>query len=579
MHNKRELCFHRLLCALALGCIGFLGLTTVYSSDDYAYSLYFDDGLLGYLPKIAEHYRTVNGRNLVHVFAHGLLEFPTWVFALVCLGCVLGAMLLVMKDWKLDSQGRGRAMAVYLLLFLAMPAPIMTQGVMWVSAFCNYVIPCVMVCWLIHLVLAGKSGWAIVPLAALCGATTEQMGAVTVGVLVLLAFCRWRQGTWRPGQTMGSILGAAAGYATIFLSPSTQGRLLRETKVTEPGSMAASLLSGFRRQTELLSVSPAAAVAVSFLLLAWGWCRRERRWVPAAAVMGTAAVWVGVLGSGTAALIGWATTYVLLAVAGLELSWDRWELPGVLVLAAVASACIMLPTESNRSRCFLPMYMLLSLAAALLTAKASGSVKGRYAVPVLAALLAFSCVSCAPVLAGYWHNYRVDRINGAHVAAWEPGEPLLYCMDYDKRYTDSKPYDSGGAYEDFYLQTVGLDPETVEVCYYGADYPQIRLSGKLLRFPAYEREGLMYLPLRPIVETAGGTVTLEGSRILVTLGEKAFRIDYILRGRTNVAYEGGTAQYECTTDLAGFYLEERFYAEFLGLTVEHTPNGIELEMP
>lgn len=576
MNEKREVRFCRVLGALALAAIGFLGVTTVYSSDDYAYSLYFDDGILAYLPRAVEHYRTVNGRALVHFFAHGLLEFPTWVFALVCLGCVTAVMALALEGWELTKLGRSRAMAVYLLLFLAMPAQIMTQGVMWVSAFCNYVIPCVMVALLIRLILGQGSPWAILPLAALCGATTEQMGAVTIGVLVLLAVWLWREGTWMPGKALGSILCAGAGYVSIFLSPSTQGRLLRETKVTEPGSMTASLLAGFRRQTELLSVTPAAAVAVTIVFLAWGWCRRERRWVPGAAVLGAAAVWLGSLGGGAAALIGWAAVYGLLALAGLELLWDRLEQPGLLLLAAVASACIMMPTESNRSRCFLPMYLFLAAAGALLAARAAEGWKPRSTVPVLMALLVFSGVSCAPVLAGYLHNYQVDRINRGHVADWEPGEPLLYCMDYDKRYTDSKPYDSGGAYEDFYLQTVGLDPETVSVCYYGTGYPAVRLEGELLRFPAYEREGVLYLPLRSIVEAAGGTVTLEGSRILVELGALSCGIDYVLTGDTRVTWEGGSGAYACSTDQAGFYLEERFFAELLGLTAEHTEDGIDL---
>lgn len=579
MNETREIRFCRMLWVAALAAIGFLGVTTVYSSDDYAYSMYFDDGILGYLPRMAEHYRTVNGRALVHVFAHGLLEFPTAVFALVCLGCVLAVMGLSLRHWELTRLGRARALAVYLLLFLAMPAQIMTQGVMWVSAFCNYVIPCVMVCLLIHQVLGRKSGWIVLPLAALCGATTEQMGAVTICVLVLLAFGNWRDGYRHPGRTLGSILCAGAGYASIFLSPSTQGRLLRETKVTEPDSMMASLIAGFRRQTELLSVSPAAAVVVSLVFLAWGWHRRERRWVPAAAVLGTAAVWVGTYGTGSAVMAGWAVVYVLLAAAGLELIWDREPMPGLLLLAAVASACIMLPTESNRSRCFLPMYLFLCTAAALLTARAAEGVKGRYTVPVLTALLIFAGVSGAPVLAGYWHNYQVDRVNAAHVSQWEPGEPLLYCMDYDKRYTDSKPYDSGGAYEDFYLQTVGLDPETVSVCYYGSGYPTVRLEGKTLRFPAYEQEGTLYLPLRTIVETAGGTVTLEGKRISVVLENRSCQVDYIMRGQTNVVWEGGSTEYACSNSLAGFYLEEDFFTEYLGLGLSRSDDGIELNMP
>lgn len=570
MNEKLERRFCGLLCALALAGIGFLGVTTVYSSDDYAYSLYFDDGLLGYLPRMAEHYRTVNGRALVHIFAHGLLEFPSVVFSLVCLGCVLAVIGLGLRNWSLSKTGRSRSLVVYLLLFLAMPASILTQGVMWVSAFCNYVIPCVMVCGLIHLTLGKKNPWAILLLAALCGATTEQMGAVTMAVMLLMVP---RQEKGHRLWMMAGVLAAGVGYGSIFLSPSTQGRLLRETNVTAPGSLLESLLKGFQRQTELLGVTPAPALAVSLVFLAWGWCRRERRWVPAAAALGACAVWVGVMGIGTVALVGWGLVYMLLVVAGLELLWERMDWPGLLLVAAVASACIMMPTESNRSRCFLPMYLFLSAAAALLTARAAEKLRGPLVPAALAALAVFSAVSCAPVMAGYWHNYRVDRINAAHAAQWEPGESLLYCMDYDKRYTDSKPYDSGGAYEDYYLQTLGLDPQDVTVCYYGAGYTEVWLEDTRLRFPAYSQNGVVFLPVRSVVETAGGTVTLENGKIRITLGELDCRVDYVLTGETNVEWETGSARFACSANVAGFYLEERFFTEFLGFAPEQGDHG------
>lgn len=578
MKQDKELLFQRLLSVLALGAVAFLGLTTVYSSDDYAYSLYFDNGLRGYLPLAQYHYESVNGRALVHLFAHLLLEFDNVVFCLVCIGCALAIPALAQRHWALDRRDRARERSIYLLLFAAMPSAIMTQGVMWVSAFCNYVIPCVMVCALISLLLdADRRGWrtpAILLLAFLCGATTEQMGAVTLAVLalVLLGDLWERRGAFCPAAGM---LLAAGGYATIFLSPSTQGRLLRETKVAAPEGLLASVWEGFRQQTVLLSTSAAPALAVTLIFLSLG---RRKRWMRAASAAGIAGVWLGYFGTGAVREAGWALSYVLLAVMGLMLLRERMEMPGLLILAAVGSACIMMPTQSNRSRCFLPMYLFLAAAAALLTAKAACKRTSRSVIPAMAALLVFSAVSCYPILAGYWHNYRVDRINAVHVAEWEPGQPLYYCMDYDKRYTDSKPYDSGGAYEDFYLQSVGMDPDTTEVVYYGADHWAVYLSGSRLRFPAYTSGGTDYLPLRSIVEGAGGSVTLEGGKLLVTLDGCSFRLDYILRGETPVTWDGGSAGYACDNNVAGFYLEEAFFTEILGLRIRWSADRSELHI-
>lgn len=578
MVRKTERILRRGFITAALAVIGYLAFTTVYSSDDYAYSLYFDNGLLGYWPLAKAHYENVNGRALVHLFAHALLEFDNVVFCLVCLGCVLAVPAMAAPRWEMTLEAKERGMCVYLLLFAAMPASIMTQGVMWISAFCNYVIPCVMVVGLAVLLMEKPGPWGrwLIPVLALaCGATTEQMGAVSMGVIALLLLARLVRREGSPLFLAGNLICAGVGYGTIFLSPSTQGRLLRETAVGEPTGMLDSLLAGFTRQTELLSVTAAVAVVISVVFLAWSLFRRNG-WSAVLAGAGTAAVWGGYLLDGTAGLVCWAVVYVLLAAVGLWLIWERMELPGLLLIAAVASACMMMPTQSNRSRCFLPMYLLLCAAAGLLAARAGEGRKSRRWIPLLSGLMIFSILSAMPTLDGYRRNYAVDRINAAHVAEAAQGGPVYYCMDYDKAYTDSKPYDSGGAYEDYYLQTVGLDPDTTQVLYYKTGCPAVYLDGQRMRFPAYELQGRRYLPLRCITEGAGGTVELDSGKLVITLNGEVCTVDYQISGSARTEWPGGSGAYFCDTNLAGFYLEEDFFREILGFEIDWTADEVNI---
>lgn len=558
----------------AAAVILVLSMLTVYSSDDYGYALFFENGLLGYPALAVEHYCNVNGRALVHVFAHVILALGQWAFVLTCLASFLLMPWLCLRTAELDREERSLGRCLFLLATLVMPPHILSEGVMWQSAFCNYVLPSVMICWLLMLLRSGSRGWAVA-LSLLCGATTEQMGAVTVVVILLNAMTELRSRKLRPLWTLAELGCAAVGYLTIFLSPSTQARLLRETSLEEAAGLLESLRSGLLAQVGRLNDTPAVAVLVTVTLLAAALLLRKwSGWLPA--VLGTAGVWFGVLGPWQDHVLPWAVVYGILVIMAAVLLWNRHEVEGTLLMTAMASLIVMIPTQSNRDRCLLPMYLFLSIAAALLTVRAAKAVPGRVKNGVLCILTVCSLICCVPVLRGYWFNYQVERINAAHAAQWEPGEVLPYCMDYDMDYTYSKPYTFGGAYERDYLRTRDLDPDQVTLAYYASGAPTVYVNERQVRFPAMEHEGLRMLPLRTIVETAGGTVELQNDEIRVVLGDRSYSVAYIYGGPAPVKWSDGETTCICMNGIAGFYLEERFFTELLQM--ELTDEGMVLRL-
>ena len=142
-----------------------------------------------------------------------------------------------------------------------------------------------------------------------------------------------------------------------------------------------------------------------------------------------------------------------------------------------------------------------------------------------AAPAAAAAVVLAPVAAGFWYNYQLEQRNDrAARESPETGE-FCYWMDYDMRYTHSKPF-SDGYFLTTYLEwkEIGAD---VEFYIRGANMFDLTVDGERICFGATIHEGRVLLPVREIVEAAGGTVTTTGIRngLIVTLEGREYRAD------------------------------------------------------
>lgn len=569
-----------LFSAAALAVIAFLALTTVYSSDDFSYSTYFDNGFSGYLPLMVQHYTTMNGRALVHLAAHLILHFGNVCFCLVCLGtCILIPLC--------TSQHRacGATLCLFLSFFLAMPRGLMNQGVMWISAFCNYMLPCAMLCGLLALLFHPNANRprmaAAVVLSLLCGATTEQSGAMALAAVALYIACSLRDRKPRLLHGLACLACAAVGYGTIFLSPSTQRRFLEETKAEEASSFLTSLLHGLRKEGALMRESILFPQLLTVLFLACGYClyrRSGRRVWAIASSLGIVAAWGGYFLSGEAAVV--LFLFALVVLGGLLLIWHRMELPGILMICAAASACIMLPTNSIDHRSLLPLYLLLSAATAVLAARSLTRTKVRTTVLALAFLAGAACI--LPSISGYWHNLRIDQRNRQHLEEYRQTGTLRYCMDYDLDYTWIKPYHDG-VFHLAYLDANGLSRST-DIYYYSSSHPAVYLDGKLLSFPAIELpEGEALLPLRAVVEGLGGTVEAVGYQVLVTLNGQTCQISRATEyaGVTTVTWtdpQGAehSATYRCSTRMVRFCVAQEMLESFFGITVIRDDAGVQI---
>ena len=111
------------------------------------------------------------------------------------------------------------------------------------------------------------------------------------------------------------------------------------------------------------------------------------------------------------------------------------------------------------------------------------------------------------MMEGVLYNYRLDHKN--RKAAKQSGElgTVYYDAGYDLRYTFTKAFGSS-YFQERYLESVGLSADVnFELCCDGKPLPKILVGETWLNEPAiWSGRGVNLLPLRMVVESAGGTV-------------------------------------------------------------------------
>ncbi len=525
-------------CAAALAAFALLGVMsalTLLSADDMLYATFLDGGWRAYGEMLRWHYMRFNGRVLVHIVDEVILNFHMWLFVLVSLAAALAIPLFAGAASGLERRQLPLAAAVFLCCLPAVPARILCQGWFWISAFCNYVLPMVMLCGLI--LLAGgleRGGWgkkaAYVLMAAACGATTEMFGAAAVMLTVyfLIKALVKRRGA---GTACAACVLSAAGLATIFCSPGTRKRMASEVEIDSLRALVEKLLKGLDPAAGEFSESllVPALFAVIFIFTGVIAARRlKKRWpvplglalvlLPAASffTVGATRAWV------------YAALCVAAAVCAAILMALGRETPGLLIFTGLATLGIILLTDSAGERTLLPLCLFFMAAVAALAAPELARMGTGALAVSLAALTVFAAAASVPVLTGMTANYKIELENRENIEEARKSGKLLYNIDYDMTYTWIK---CDGMFQKEFLRGQGL-PEDMPIYFYTRLRPNV-YSGGLPHYPVLQTEQGDYMTIR-VVENVGGTVTALDSgytRLLVTAPWRECAIDDTIPGR------------------------------------------------
>ncbi|MBE6534713.1 MAG: hypothetical protein E7678_07105 [Ruminococcaceae bacterium] len=212
-------------------CWALLELIWIVSIDDVMYGGWTQHGFKYFIEKNIWHYNNFNGRFFVHLALQFVLFFEEHLYAIIFPFFISGSTYLfttiAKKDW--DVSKRLFASAISLLVYISLGPKILTSTAFWVAGAFNYVFPLIIVItfyWLFskhrHKNIAMLY---LIPFAFICGATTEQYGMYTIGLIVMTYFFDTIEKKKFDFRALAYLGIAISGLLTIMLAPPTLYRI------------------------------------------------------------------------------------------------------------------------------------------------------------------------------------------------------------------------------------------------------------------------------------------------------------------------------------------------------------------
>ena len=575
-----------LFCAAVFFVLFFAQSISGRYSDDFYYATFWRGGPIRFLKNVYGHFQAFNGRVLVHLMVQTLLAFPQWVLAAVDTLWLLLMGRLGLQVLKGSRSGEGAAgLAAFGAGVLLVGQQVQAETLLWASGYYNYIFPIFLtvlacVCW--SRWLDSKRVRSLVwllPVQFLCGATTEQCGAMTVmAVSCLSLLWLWRE---RPGFRWGlsaalAPLATLLGWGSIFLSPATMHRADKFGSHTldalQEGlpAWAGNILSP-KGILPILLLFCSAAVLFSVL------CHRKLLLL---GLPGAAGLLLYPILDRPVNMTVPLTLYLLafLLLAALLLCKEA-PAASALLAAAVVGQVVMLPTNTVIARGLMPSALLLILvtirllAACLRALPLEEAWERRLPAGLACAVSALALLHFFPILTGYWGNYKIDAENEASAArSRQTGEPFEYRIDYDGRFgLDTRMY-FDNYFMATYLEMERLSASGVRIV--SQIRPRVLVRGEQLQSPAYPGEKEYYLPVDQVMDVLGGTVTWREEGIVYSINGIEAVLDY---GYAAFSCRSGDREWtvetrgECSQRYYTLCLPQRVLREALDLNFTFDP--------
>lgn len=344
-----------IICLLLLGFVYYINVLTPLFADDYCYMFSFADkerigSLSDLFASLGAHYKSVNGRLVVHFFAFAFQIIGDGAFNVINT-LAFALLVLVMYYHAFGTlKGLKPAACVFLTLGLFVLTPKFGQSFLWMTGSANYLygMLILLACFIPFRRWAeGKTesrGFGFALLCLVLGLLGGWTNENTSCALIAAAFCFMLWSLIRDGRVpvwmIAFFVGAVAGLLIMILAPGEQSRL--------------DLSGGFSLSQAFSRVPDVTAKAVRYF--------------------GALAVLVAVL-------------IVLFFARGGKQRAERLILPAIYVFAALISAYAMIASPQFPARVWSGSVIFALIGAAALFDAVFRDVKAPGAASVVCCAL------------------------------------------------------------------------------------------------------------------------------------------------------------------------------------------------
>ncbi|MFI3251107.1 MAG: DUF6056 family protein [Eubacteriales bacterium] len=559
---------------------------SILLGDDYFYASFLRGGFQNFLAETYSHYFNFNGRAIVHVIINLVLFFGTLIFPLVGTCMILGMGYFLVK--LNSSTPTFSNIAIYSSFvvgyLLCLDIAILKEGVLWISAFFNYVYPVFIALAAFSLQHKGKLTPLLCVICFLAGATSEQGGILALATIILYTLPSLSRTASTSVRKINfvSCFSVLLGYATIILSPGTLQRMRTETsgdvkKLFDLAEYAETAWSLF------LIVLDQKVQIISFFILFFLYFlfieKDKKCFYPFAALC--AGICVMLCFPVTRfTLVQAFVLFVGIFSVFVYFYWKKRFVLAALLAGGGASLLMLIPTGFTEPRVLIPFFLFLGfvvtlMSVSLLAYAQEKTKKSTYELSTYSLLLLITLILFHDDFSGAHKNYLVEKQNYQEIKQMNETKHIQYSMDFDYKYTHLLFLNNGFHYN--YFIKFHQIPSDVLLQMVSEEHPKVIAEGKELPFPAISRDGTHYFALEDIILLYGyfswsPTETLFGATF--PEGEKNYsklEIETVIRDATTGEIVFDVYGKRITDYYYALYPQE-MYESLFGFTFTHDPS-------
>ena len=221
--------YHWMLLSLFVILLLYLHKFIYLAGDDFIYGIFGKDGISTFINNHINHYRVVNGRAIVHFMVTIFLLFDIHLWRIVNPILIGILIVLISKITSNTKEEFKRGVILGIILISIISIDISRETIFWLDGSFNYFYPMILFLLNIYLfknMLDKEKKYILTPLVGfLSGATVEQAGLMTIGVLFLIIIDRVIIKKRKiPKIAYVNFIATIIGYLTVVLSPGNRVR-------------------------------------------------------------------------------------------------------------------------------------------------------------------------------------------------------------------------------------------------------------------------------------------------------------------------------------------------------------------